>query len=110
MQVFAWPDSNTSPRVTISILGHVVVSQTGIVQVPYATVTAKYVRALSNDRVSVHPWASNDRLSVHPWASNERVSVHPWLTTTCPKILIVTLGDVLESGHAKNCINLTCSV
>ena len=40
------PDSNTSPRVTISVLGHVVVSQMGIVQVPYATVTVKYVRAL----------------------------------------------------------------
>ena len=24
-----------------------------------------------------------------------------WLTTTCPKTLIVTLGDVLESGNAK---------
>ena len=27
-QVFAFPDSNTSPRVTISVLGHVAVSQT----------------------------------------------------------------------------------
>ena len=43
---FALPDSNTSPRVTISVLGHVVVSQMGIVQVPYATVTVKYFRAL----------------------------------------------------------------
>ena len=33
-----------------------------------------------------------------------------WLTTTCPKTLIVTLGDVLESGNAKNRVNLTCSV
>ena len=33
-----------------------------------------------------------------------------WLTTTCPKTLIVTLWDVLESGNAKNRINLTCSV
>ena len=33
-----------------------------------------------------------------------------WLTTTCPKTLIVTLGGVLESGNAKNRINLTCSV
>ena len=33
-----------------------------------------------------------------------------WLTTTCPKTLIATLGDVLESGNAKNRINLTCSV
>ena len=41
------PDSNTSPRVTNSVLGHVVVSQMGIVQVPYATVTVKYFRALS---------------------------------------------------------------
>ena len=24
-----------------------------------------------------------------------------WLTTTCPKTLIVTLGDVLESSNAK---------
>ena len=24
-----------------------------------------------------------------------------WRTTTCPKTLIVTLGDVLESGNAK---------
>ena len=44
---FALPDSNTSQRVTISVLGHVVVSQMGIVQVPYATVTVKYFRALS---------------------------------------------------------------
>ena len=47
MRFFALPDSNTSPRVTISVLGHVVVSQMGIVQVPYATVTVKYFRALS---------------------------------------------------------------
>ena len=33
-----------------------------------------------------------------------------WLTTTCPKTLIVTLGEVLESGNAKDRINLTCSV
>ena len=33
-----------------------------------------------------------------------------WLTATCPKTLIVTLGDVLESGNAKNRVNLTCSV
>ena len=33
------PDSNTSQRVTIGALGHVVVSKMGIVQVPYATVT-----------------------------------------------------------------------
>ena len=33
-----------------------------------------------------------------------------WLTTTCPKTLIVTLGDVLESGNAKNHVNLTHSV
>ena len=30
-----------------------------------------------------------------------------WLTTTCLKTLIVTLGDVLESGYAKNRVNLT---
>ena len=47
MRFFALPDSNTSQRVTISVLGHVVVSQMDIVQVPYATVTGKYVRALS---------------------------------------------------------------
>ena len=33
-----------------------------------------------------------------------------WLTTTCPETLIVTLWDVLESGNAKNRVNLTCSV
>merc|ERR1712185_696622 len=33
-----------------------------------------------------------------------------WLTTTCPKTLIVTLGDVLESGNAKSRINLTRSI
>ena len=33
-----------------------------------------------------------------------------WLTTTCPKTLIVTLGDVLESGNARNRVDLTCSV
>ena len=33
-----------------------------------------------------------------------------WLTTTCPKTLILTLRDVLESGNAKNRVNLTCSV
>ena len=33
-----------------------------------------------------------------------------WLTTTCPKTLIVTLWDVLESGNAKNRVNLTRSV
>ena len=33
-----------------------------------------------------------------------------WLTTTCPKTLIVTLEDVLESGNAKNRVNLTRSV
>ena len=43
---FALPDSNTSQRVTISVLGHVVVSRMGIVQVPYVTVTVKYLRAL----------------------------------------------------------------
>ena len=48
MQFFALPDSNTPPRVTISVLGHVVVSQMGIVQVPYATVTIKYFRALTS--------------------------------------------------------------
>ena len=47
MRFFALPDSNTSQRVTISVLGHVVVSQMDIVQVPYATVTVKYFRALS---------------------------------------------------------------
>ena len=47
MRFFALPDSNTSQRVAISVLGHVVVSQMDIVQVPYATVTGKYVRALS---------------------------------------------------------------
>ena len=50
MRFFALPDSNTSPRVTISVLGHVVVSQMGIVQVPYATVTVKYFRALTTSR------------------------------------------------------------
>jgi len=44
---FALPDPNTSPRVTISVWGHVVVSQMGIVQVPDATVTIKYFRALT---------------------------------------------------------------
>ena len=39
-------DSNTSLRVRISVLGHVVVSEMGIVQVPYATVTVKYFCAL----------------------------------------------------------------
>ena len=33
-----------------------------------------------------------------------------WLTTACPKTPIMTLGDVLESGNAKNRINLTRSV
>ena len=33
-----------------------------------------------------------------------------WLTTTRPKTLIVTLRDVLESGNAKNRVNLTRSV
>ena len=33
-----------------------------------------------------------------------------WLTTTCPKTLIVTLGDELESANAKNHVNLTRSV
>ena len=33
-----------------------------------------------------------------------------WLTTTCLKTLVVTLRDVLESGNAKNRVNLTCSV
>ena len=51
MRFFALPDSNTSQRVTISVLGHVVVSQMGIVQVPYATVTSKYFRALSIGQV-----------------------------------------------------------
>ena len=27
-----------------------------------------------------------------------------WLTTTCPKTLIVTLEDVLESGNAKTAL------
>ena len=31
-----------------------------------------------------------------------------WLTTTCPETLIVTLWDVLESGNAKNRVDLTC--
>ena len=43
---FAFSDSNTSPRVTIAVWGHVVASQTCMVQVPYATVTGEYVRAL----------------------------------------------------------------
>ena len=29
-----------------------------------------------------------------------------WLTAACPKTLIVTLGDMLESGNAKNRVNL----
>ena len=53
MRFFALPDSNTSQRVTISVLGHVVVSQMGIVQVPYATVTVKYFRALITDRLDL---------------------------------------------------------
>ena len=48
MLFFALPDSNTSPRVTIGVLGQVVVSQMGIVQVPYATVNVEYFRALSD--------------------------------------------------------------
>ena len=46
MRFFAFSDSNTHPRVRISVLGHVVVSQTCMVQVPYAAVTGKYFRAL----------------------------------------------------------------
>ena len=42
------------PRVTISVSGHVEVSQMGIVQVPYATATVKYVRALMCDRELAH--------------------------------------------------------
>ena len=52
MRFFAMPDSNT--RVTISVLGHIVVSQMGIVQVPYATVTVRYFRALSYGRLEGH--------------------------------------------------------
>ena len=29
-----------------------------------------------------------------------------WLAAACPKTLIATLGDVLESGNAKNRVNL----
>ena len=47
MRFFAWPDSNTSPRVAINVLGHVVVRRMGIVQVPNATVILEYFRALS---------------------------------------------------------------
>ena len=64
MRFFALPDSNTSQRVTISVLGHVVVSQMDIVQVPYATVTGKYVRALSYGPYSygLHSYGSCDRV------------------------------------------------
>ena len=48
---FALPDSNTSLRVTICVLERVVVSQMGIVQVPYATVTGKYIRALGRENI-----------------------------------------------------------
>ena len=51
LRATALSDSNTSPRVTVSVWGHVVASQTCIVQVPYATVTGKYVRALHNEYV-----------------------------------------------------------
>ena len=33
-----------------------------------------------------------------------------WLTAMCPQTLIVTLGDVLKSGNAKNRVNLAQSV
>ena len=29
-------------------------------------------------------------------------TMHVWLAAACPKTLIVTLGDVLESGNARN--------
>ena len=61
---FALPDSNTSLRVRISVLGHVVVSQMGIVQVPYATVTVKYFRALiSIIAMTMYDWDPAD----DPW-------------------------------------------
>ena len=33
-------------------------------------------------------------------------TMHVWLATTGPKTLIVTLGNVLESGNAENRNNL----
>ena len=51
IRFFALPDSNTSTRVTISVLAHVVVSPTCMEQVPYAAVTGKYVRALMHRHV-----------------------------------------------------------
>ena len=36
--------------------------------------------------------------------------MHVWLATTCPQTLIVTLGDVLESGNAKTRVNLAGSI
>ena len=32
-----------------------------------------------------------------------------WFTATCPKTLIVVLGDVLVSGNAKHRVNLAGS-
>ena len=32
--------------------------------------------------------------------------MHVWLAAACPKTLIVTLEDVLESSNAKNRVNL----
>ena len=63
---FALPDSNTSQRVTISVSGHVVVSQMGIVQVPYATVTVKYFRALINIYRNLHISVNIQRAIKYP--------------------------------------------
>ena len=89
---FALPDSNTSPRVAIGVLGHVVVSQMGILQVPYATVTLKYFRALIchyNQYVT-----TTNMPQLEPAASAPRIAVHVWHTYACTCAPAFTLAQV----------------
>ena len=98
-RIFALPDSNTSPRVTISVLRHVLVSQTGIVQVPYATVPlnmfAPLVMALynygfgSNGLVMAHirdalPYSSAGIHNFKPKKSNQLLRINWWFQHQTP--------------------------
>ena len=76
-------------------MAYVVVAHTVMAYIVMAHIVTAYVRARTYLPVTV---------------AYGTCTMHVWLATTCPQTLIMTLGDVLESGNAKNCVNLTCSV
>ena len=83
----------------------------GMVQVPYATVTPDAYIVMAYIVMACIVMAYIRARTYLPVTVAYGTCTMPiWLTTTCPETPIVTLWDVLESGNAKNRVNLTCSV